>query len=68
MEMMLQRMEYLHNNPLKRRLVATPEHWRYSSAHEGCTGRGAGVALRSLAVKHSFTGKSVPKFTCKTSF
>ncbi len=32
--MMRQKLEYLHNNPVKRGLVASPEHWRYSSAHE----------------------------------
>jgi putative transposase len=32
--MMLQKLEYVHNNPVKRGLVASPEHWRYSSAHE----------------------------------
>ena len=37
-EMMLQKLEYLHNNPVKRGLVAAPEHWRYSSAHEWCGG------------------------------
>jgi putative transposase len=31
---MLQKLEYLHNNPVKRGLVASAEHWRYSSAHE----------------------------------
>lgn len=31
-EMMLQKLEYLHHNPVKRGLVAAPEHWRYSSA------------------------------------
>ncbi|MGH7983482.1 MAG: REP-associated tyrosine transposase [Candidatus Udaeobacter sp.] len=30
---MLQKLEYLHNNPVKRGLVASPEDWRYSSAH-----------------------------------
>jgi len=33
-KMMLQKLEYLHNNPVKRGLVASPAHWRYSSAHE----------------------------------
>ena len=33
-EMMLQKLEYLHHNPVKRGLVSAPEHWRYSSAHE----------------------------------
>ena len=33
-EMMLQKLEYLHHNPVKRGLIASPEHWRYSSAHE----------------------------------
>jgi REP element-mobilizing transposase RayT len=35
---MLQKLEYLHNNPVKRGLVAIPDHWRYSSAHEWCPG------------------------------
>jgi REP element-mobilizing transposase RayT len=43
-EMMLQKLEYLHNNPVKRGLVASPEHWRYSSAHEWL--RGAAPLLR----------------------
>jgi putative transposase len=42
--MMLQKLEYLHNNPVKRGLVASPEHWRYSSAHEWLPG--AEVELR----------------------
>lgn len=37
-EVMLQKLEYLHNNPVKRGLVASPEHWRYSSAHEWLPG------------------------------
>lgn len=37
-EMMLQKLEYIHNNPVKRGLVVSPEHWRYSSAHEWLTG------------------------------
>ena len=37
-EIMLQKLEYLHNNPVKRGLVASPEHWRYSSAHEWLPG------------------------------
>jgi putative transposase len=32
--MMHQKLEYLHNNPVKRGWVAAPEHWWYSSAHE----------------------------------
>ena len=36
--MMLQKLEYLHNNPVHRGLVACPEHWRYSSAHEWLPG------------------------------
>jgi hypothetical protein len=37
-EMMLQKLEYLHNNPVKRGLVASPEHWVYSSAHQWLAG------------------------------
>lgn len=31
-EMMWQKIEYTHNNPLKRGYVDNPLHWRYSSA------------------------------------
>ena len=31
--MLLQKLEYLHNNPVRRGWVASPEHWRWSSAH-----------------------------------
>ena len=37
-EMMLQKLDYLHHNPVKRGLVAAPDHWRYSSAHEWLAG------------------------------
>jgi putative transposase len=43
-EIMMQKLEYVHNNPVKRGLVASPEHWRYSSAHEWLPG--ATPALR----------------------
>jgi putative transposase len=35
---MLQKLQYVHNNPVRRGLVAFPEHWRYSSAHEWLPG------------------------------
>ena len=36
-EMMRQKLEYMHNNPLRRAYVDDPTHWRYSSAAELCT-------------------------------
>lgn len=30
-EMLLQKLEYIHNNPVKRGYVDDPAHWRYSS-------------------------------------
>jgi hypothetical protein len=36
--MMEQKLDYLHNNPVQRGWVASPEHWRYSSAHEWLPG------------------------------
>ena len=44
---MLQKLQYLHNNPVKRGLVSSPEHWRYSSAHEWLPG-----AIPILRVDH----------------
>jgi REP element-mobilizing transposase RayT len=37
-EIMRQKLEYIHSNPVKRGLVASSEHWRYSSAHEWLKG------------------------------
>jgi putative transposase len=31
-DMMLQKLDYMHNNPMKRGYVDDPIHWRYSSA------------------------------------
>jgi hypothetical protein len=36
--MMLQKLDYIHDNPVKRGFVVAPEHWRYSSAHEWLVG------------------------------
>ena len=33
-EMMLQKIEYIHQNPVKRGYVDVAEHWRYSSARD----------------------------------
>ena len=33
-EMMRQKIEYIHNNPVARGYVDEPEHWRYSSARD----------------------------------
>jgi REP element-mobilizing transposase RayT len=35
---MLQKIDYIHANPVRRGWVAAPEHWRHSSAHEGLPG------------------------------
>ena len=39
-QMMLQKLEYTHNNPIRRGYVEQPSHWRYSSAgdYEGRKG------------------------------
>jgi putative transposase len=33
-EMMRQKIDYIHHNPVKRGYVDLPEHWRYSSARD----------------------------------
>jgi REP element-mobilizing transposase RayT len=37
-ETMLQKIDYIHANPVRRGWVASPEHWRYGSAHEWLPG------------------------------
>ena len=41
---MLQKLEYMHNNPLRRGYVDEPVHWRYSSARN-YAGMEAGVSV-----------------------
>ncbi len=53
--MMWQKIEYIHNNPVRRGYVDDPIHWRYSSARwpDEATGDGC-----RLAVKRSFEAVS----------
>jgi REP element-mobilizing transposase RayT len=37
-QMMDQKLDYVHGNPVQRGLMAGAEHWRYSSAHEWLPG------------------------------
>lgn len=39
-DMMIQKIEYIHHNPVKRGYVRNPEDWRYSSANNYCGKRG----------------------------
>jgi REP element-mobilizing transposase RayT len=39
-EMMIQKLEYIHHNPLRRGYVEDPVHWRYSSARNYAGMRG----------------------------
>ena len=38
-EMMRQRLDYIHNNPVTAGFVCEPQHWKYSSAHDYCGGK-----------------------------
>lgn len=39
-DMMIQKIDYIHNNPVKRGYVDEAEHWRYSSARNYLYGEG----------------------------
>ncbi len=39
-EMLLQKVEYIHNNPIRRGFVDDPAHWRYSSYRQYAGGTG----------------------------
>ena len=45
---LLQRIEYLHNNPVRKGLVELPEHWRYSSAALYVAGRKGPLEIDAL--------------------
>ncbi len=49
-EMLVQKIEYIHNNPVNRGYVEKPEHWRYSSARSFYSGEESLVTLTSLDI------------------
>ena len=61
--MLNQKIEYIHYDPVKRALVAEPEHWIYSSAGDFILNRWGVVELQDLPVssaKPSFAEHSRP--------
>jgi len=38
-EMLMQRLHYIHNNPVAAGFVTEPEHWKWSSAHDYSGGK-----------------------------
>ncbi len=49
-EMLVQKIEYIHYNPVKRGLVAAPEHWLHSSARNYLLGDTSVIELDPLPV------------------
>lgn len=49
-EMLRQKLDYIHHNPVKRGLVSLPEHWLYSSARNYVLGDAALIELDPLPV------------------
>lgn len=39
-QVVIQKLRYIHNNPVRAKLVRQPEHWLYSSASNYATGEG----------------------------
>jgi REP-associated tyrosine transposase len=42
-----EKLDYIHNNPVKRGLVTRPEEWAWSSARHYATGEDCGVEIES---------------------
>ena len=49
-DMMRQKIEYIHQNPVRRGYVERPEYWRYSSAKDMLTGEPGLIKLDLLEV------------------
>jgi len=47
-EMLLQKIEYIHYNPVKRGIIEKPEHWVYSSARDYISGQPGLLPLAEL--------------------
>ena len=43
----IEKLRYLHRNPVKRGLVSSPEEWRWSSFHHYLTGEEGAVEVES---------------------
>ncbi len=48
--MLIQKIEYIHNNPVKRGLVDKPGHWRYSSARNYFLGDHSLIQIEKLPI------------------
>jgi hypothetical protein len=48
--MLMQKIEYIHNNPVRRGLTAAPEHWLHSSARNYLLGDHSVIELDPLPV------------------
>jgi hypothetical protein len=49
-DMLKEKMDYIHDNPVKRGLVRLPEHWVYSSARSYVRGEASVVELDKVPV------------------
>ena len=49
-EMLRRQLEYIHHNPVKRGVVAAPEHWLYSSARDYILGDSSIIKLDPLPI------------------
>ena len=49
-DMLKQKIEYIHNNPVKRGLIDQPEYWRYSSARYYILGDDSILGIQKLPV------------------
>lgn len=47
-EMLVQRLNYIHNNPVEAGYVTEPQHWKYSSAYDYCGGKQGLLPLTML--------------------
>ena len=57
---LLQAIEYIHMNPVKAGLVATPESWHWSSAYPGNANLPIGVVKKTANPKNAIQENGVP--------
>ena len=57
--MLRQKLEYIHDNPVKRGYVSDPTHWRYSSAQGHTPDRVVGCRQNRLVIQRLETTRSV---------
>jgi putative transposase len=65
---LMEKLDYMHRNPVQRKLVARPEDWTWSSARHYATGEECGVEIESRWTARRREQLGVYPVACRRDF